>query len=609
MRLPALLAFVTVTAAAAFTHAGTVVSHSGYLLDAADQPVSGTLGMRFRLYDAASGGALLWTGDAAGTPCNVAVARGYYAVVLGQECGSAIAEDLLPAGATRWLEVVIGGVALSPRQHLVPVSATDSTRLGGEPASAFVRHADLGQTGTASIHATRLDAGVLADARLPSSVPLLNRTAQQNFTGDIGANAFWGSGAHLANVDAATLQGNTVADIVALAGGGGGTTGGSTMSVLTLTANTTTGGCTAGQVRWTGTTFEGCTTLGWANLLGMNPTVTAVTPAAGVVNTTRVVVLSGQNFSAPATVRVGGVAATGVTVDSATSLTATFPGLPAGTYDVTVTNGDNRPYTLVGGYRSMTQPLPDTTGLTVLWVSTTGNDTTGNGTQGAPYASLKQAVTAAGATGYAIHLLPGTYRAAPMNLPSGYATAGIHDLGKRLLIFGEGSNTIVEVYGADSTTTRDAHALSLAHANSLVTLLKVNFYPNRNTSYSDAIFGWSTGTVTNVYFENKSATVSWSYCYDNNSSAFSVKNSTFKTNGRSTSDYSGNPTFRSCHFQAAPTIGSVSYSVTRAVNAADLLFGSLPSDLRSLGDPAVTNAVDGSRANIGVGGGLYDWTN
>src|SRR4051812_12384365 len=55
------------------------MSHSGYLLDASDQPLTAATSMTFRIFDAVAAGTVQWEG----TCGSVAVKNGYYAVVLG----------------------------------------------------------------------------------------------------------------------------------------------------------------------------------------------------------------------------------------------------------------------------------------------------------------------------------------------------------------------------------------------------------------------------------------------------------------------------------------------------------------------------------------------
>ena len=78
--------------------------------------------------------------------------------------------------------------------------------------------------------------------------------------------------------------------------------------------------------------------------------------------------------------------------------------------------------------------------------------------------------------------------------------------------------------------------------------------------------------------------------------------------GRSTSDYSGAPTYIDNLWDVAPTStsGGDTFFVTRAVTSADLSASTAPSDILHTGSSAITNP-DGSRSNIGVAGGPYAW--
>ncbi len=83
------------------------------------------------------------------------------------------------------------------------------------------------------------------------------------------------------------------------------------------------------------------------------PTVTAVAPAFGPFGGGTAITISGTNFVAGATVTIGGAAASGVNVTSATSLTATTAAvaLPVAAVDIVVTNPTALAGTLAGGFQ------------------------------------------------------------------------------------------------------------------------------------------------------------------------------------------------------------------------------------------------------------------
>lgn len=245
----------------------------------------------------------------------------------------------------------------------------------------------------------------------------------------------------------------------------------------------------------------------------------------------------------------------------------------------------------------------------LLHVAPWGDDATGDGSEAAPLAHLDFAVSVA-QSGDGIQLHPGTYRLRPQIHYAGYMTAGIYDAGKRLTIFGANDQTVLEVYGADSTH-RDAHVVSFKAASTLSNVY-VRFYPNRSTNYSNAIMGWSTSgaQIHNVLFENMSAT-RWAYIYDNGApyATPQVFNSVFISHGNNQGEYTGRPSYYSCLFDAAPSAAHRSvYSgnVVRGITSADLSRATMPQDLLNAGDPASTNP-DGTRAHVGLFGGRYPW--
>ncbi len=86
------------------------------------------------------------------------------------------------------------------------------------------------------------------------------------------------------------------------------------------------------------------------------PTVSSVSPATGSTAGGTAVTITGADFVAGATVSFGGVAATNVSVASATSITADTPARAAGAVDVVVINPDLQSGTLVSGYTYAAAP-------------------------------------------------------------------------------------------------------------------------------------------------------------------------------------------------------------------------------------------------------------
>ena len=80
------------------------------------------------------------------------------------------------------------------------------------------------------------------------------------------------------------------------------------------------------------------------------PAVTAISPTSGSANGGTAVTITGTGFLSGASVKLGGTAATGVTVVSSTSITATTPAHAAGAVSVVVTNPEGQSGTLANGY-------------------------------------------------------------------------------------------------------------------------------------------------------------------------------------------------------------------------------------------------------------------
>jgi len=92
------------------------------------------------------------------------------------------------------------------------------------------------------------------------------------------------------------------------------------------------------------------------------PTVSGVNPTSGTAAGGTAVTISGTGFVTGATVSFGGTAATGVVVNSGTSISATTPAHAAGQVNVVVTNPDLQTGTLSNGFTY--DPIPG--GETVL---------------------------------------------------------------------------------------------------------------------------------------------------------------------------------------------------------------------------------------------------
>jgi acid phosphatase len=91
------------------------------------------------------------------------------------------------------------------------------------------------------------------------------------------------------------------------------------------------------------------------------PVVNSITPNSGTTAGGTSVSISGSQFSAGATVRIGGLPATNVVVTNSTTITAKTPAHSAGLANVVVTNSDGQSGTLTNGFTFVTPPPPGET--------------------------------------------------------------------------------------------------------------------------------------------------------------------------------------------------------------------------------------------------------
>ncbi|MBI4347064.1 MAG: tail fiber domain-containing protein [Elusimicrobia bacterium] len=113
--------------------APSLVNFQGRLTDALDNPITGTRDFRFELWPTATGGTTpLWSEDQAG----VAVINGVLAVRLGSTTPIPAAAF---AGGDAYLQIIVGGTPLTPRERLVSAPyALNAQLLQGREPGRFV---------------------------------------------------------------------------------------------------------------------------------------------------------------------------------------------------------------------------------------------------------------------------------------------------------------------------------------------------------------------------------------------------------------------------------------------------------------------------------------
>lgn len=97
----------------------TTVNYQGRLADSSGAPIDGTRGMTFALWDALTGGNLIWGPE---SHTAVPVSDGLFSVGLGSQTSGGIPTSAW--NGDRYLEITVGGETLAPRELLrsVPVA-------------------------------------------------------------------------------------------------------------------------------------------------------------------------------------------------------------------------------------------------------------------------------------------------------------------------------------------------------------------------------------------------------------------------------------------------------------------------------------------------------
>jgi len=157
-----------------------------------------------------------------------------------------------------------------------------------------------------------------------------------------------------------------------------------------------------------------------------------------------------------------------------------------------------------------------------LWVSPTGNDTTGDGSFVSPFLTIAKAVNTAQASGTAIMLMPGTYSLVNNSTPG--ATEGeLSDNNKAIGFFGRPTLTTIE----HRSSSRDVHALACRNANTVVQGLILKLVPSatQTANYACSVLGGSGAIAVRgqIRYCVLTSTGNMSFCYGNSSTVSTVQ--------------------------------------------------------------------------------------
>ena len=173
-----------------------------------------------------------------------------------------------------------------------------------------------------------------------------------------------------------TLTGTNFASGATVLVNGVAATGVTFVSATQVRATTPAGSAGARSVQIRNPSGQSASLAGAFTYVG-GPGLSSVSPTSGPTAGGTTVTLTGTNFAAGATVTIGGAAATGVVVVSATSITARTPAGAAGARDVRVTLPGGQTATRTGGftYTAPTTPSPTLTAVSPASGPTAGGTT------------------------------------------------------------------------------------------------------------------------------------------------------------------------------------------------------------------------------------------
>lgn len=233
----------------------------------------------------------------------------------------------------------------------------------------------------------------------------------------------------------------------------------------------------------------------------------------------------------------------------------------------------------------------------IYYISTSGNDTTGNGTNSNPFATYTKAFSLS-KDGDLIYFIKGNYNITVLdNIDNSICNAFLYDKGKQLIIYAE-PYTYININNPTGNA-RDSHAISIRNTNTKIIGFIINYYIiNKDGPYSRSIFGSDInailkGTIYNCHFIIRSTT---SFSYANSGNTLVCSYCQFDIKTPLETNYSGVTSFNNCAF----AVSNVS-STKSLIN--DLGGNSISNSLTFASNYEMNPNTD----NCGIYYGLYIW--
>jgi hypothetical protein len=152
----------------------TTVNYQGRLANSGGTPINGTQTMQFAIYNAASGGSVIWGPE---THTNVPVTAGLFSVGLGSQTSGGIPTTVWDGD--RYLQIIVGGETLTPREPIrsVPIAGLALTVPDGAVTSAKIADGTIATTDLANNAVTAAKQTITTYYGSHNSEVMLNGTA------------------------------------------------------------------------------------------------------------------------------------------------------------------------------------------------------------------------------------------------------------------------------------------------------------------------------------------------------------------------------------------------------------------------------------------------
>jgi hypothetical protein len=282
----------------------------------------------------------------AGGPTNKLATLSGPTSILNAGSGNLLFTDGLPTSANLdQLSVVSGPIVTSVSPNTGPLGGGTSVTITGTnfTGATAVHFGSTAATGVVVNSATSITATspagtgtVDVTVTTPTGTSVQGAADQFSYVGTPTVTAVSPTSGPAAGGTSVTITGTGFTGATAVHFGANAATGVVVNSPTSITATSPAG---TGTVDVTVTTPGGTSATSTADHFSYvgTPTVTAVSPTSGPAAGGTSVTITGTNLTAATAVHFGANAATGVVVNSPTSITATSPAGSAGTVDVTVT--------------------------------------------------------------------------------------------------------------------------------------------------------------------------------------------------------------------------------------------------------------------------------